>query len=213
VTDIVVFPALSLKERDRRWALAQQLIAAHDLAALLVYGEPEGSWVPHFAADNYFTNDRTGGVVLIPRDQPPLILGPLHLMIGGHLEARRRGDECWLAPEQFVTHTGTIAAGGGRGGAFIVECLRAAGRHPRRRQGRRFPCVLGLHGFRRKSVRMLRGPGAGPGFRNCCTPCSGSGGTRVRRFGHLRLGGDAPGSTGSRRGQGSDGEVGQQPEW
>lgn len=120
-------PCLSLRERDRRWALAQQLIEAHDLAALLVYGEPELSWVPHFAADNYFTNDRTGGVVLIPRGDPPLALVPFHLVIGDHLEARRRGDSCWLEPGQFVTHAGSSAAGSGRGGAYIAACLRDHG--------------------------------------------------------------------------------------
>jgi hypothetical protein len=36
------FPRLSLREGDRRWALAQQLIETLDLAALLVYGSGRG---------------------------------------------------------------------------------------------------------------------------------------------------------------------------
>ncbi|MEU6564879.1 M24 family metallopeptidase [Nocardia nova] len=127
MTETTPFPTLSLAERDRRWALAQQLIDSRDLAALLVYGEPEGSGVPHRAADNYFTNDRTGSVVLIPRGHPPLLLAPVHLAIGGHYEAVRRGDDCWLEPAQFLTHTGDLAAGGARGGAWIAACLRERG--------------------------------------------------------------------------------------
>lgn len=123
----VSFPRLSLRERDRRWALAQRLIGMHDLAALLVYGEPEGSGVPHFAADNYFTNDRTGGIVLIPRDEPPLMFAPVHLSVGGHYEADRHGDDRWLEPGQFITHAGSLPAGAARGGAFIAACLREHG--------------------------------------------------------------------------------------
>lgn len=121
------FPRLSPRERDRRWALAQRLIRNRDLAALLVYGEPEGAGVPHFAADNYFTNDRTGGVVLIPRDEPPQLFAPVHLMVGGHYEALRRGDDHWLEPGQFITHAGDLPAGAARGGAFIAACLRERG--------------------------------------------------------------------------------------
>jgi Xaa-Pro dipeptidase len=92
-----------------------------------VYGEPEGAGVPHFAADNYFTNDRTGGVVLIPRDEPPQLFAPVHLMVGGHYEALRRGDDHWLEPGQFITHAGDLPAGAARGGAFIAACLRERG--------------------------------------------------------------------------------------
>ncbi|MDL4814117.1 M24 family metallopeptidase [Actinomadura opuntiae] len=121
------FPRLSLRERDRRWDLAQRLIRDRDLAALLVYGEPEGAGVPHFAADNYFTNDRTGGVVLIPRDEPPQLFAPVHLMVGGHYEAVLRGDDHWLEPGQFITHAGDMPAGAARGGAFIAACLHERG--------------------------------------------------------------------------------------
>jgi Xaa-Pro aminopeptidase len=123
----VPFPQLSLPERDRRWGLAQALLAMHDLDALLVYGEPEGAGVPHFAADNYLTNERTGGVVIVPRDEPPLVLAPVHLAIGGHLEAAARGEDTWLRPEQFVTHAADLPAGAARGGTWIAACLRERG--------------------------------------------------------------------------------------
>ncbi|GLY84021.1 M24 family metallopeptidase [Actinoallomurus iriomotensis] len=124
---MIDFPRLSLRERDRRWALAQRLIESRGLAALLVYGEPEGAGVPHFAADNYFTGDRTGGVVLIPNGEPPQLFAPVHLMVGGHHEAARRGDDTWLEPGQFITHAERRPAGAARGGAFIAECLRERG--------------------------------------------------------------------------------------
>ncbi|GIL25392.1 M24 family metallopeptidase [Actinocatenispora comari] len=127
MTAPVPFPALSTAERDRRWAIAQRLIEQHDLKALLVYGEPEGSGVPHVAADNYFTNERTGAVVLILGGQPPLLLVPVHLAVGEHLEAQSDGSGSWLAPEQLVAAGDELPAGAGRGGGRIATELAAHG--------------------------------------------------------------------------------------
>lgn len=48
-------------------------------------------------------------------------------MIGGHYEAARRGDDCWLELDQFITHSGSLPAGATRGGSFIAACLRERG--------------------------------------------------------------------------------------
>jgi hypothetical protein len=53
-------PGYSLAERDRRWALARELMAAEGVEALIVYGEHECADLAPFAPDAYFSNDRPG---------------------------------------------------------------------------------------------------------------------------------------------------------
>ena len=53
-------PALSLAERDRRWALARDLMAAEEVDALVAYGERERAGVAPFAPHVCVSNDRPG---------------------------------------------------------------------------------------------------------------------------------------------------------
>jgi hypothetical protein len=46
-------PRYSLAERDRRWALARELMAAEDVEALIACGEPECAGGVAFAPDAY----------------------------------------------------------------------------------------------------------------------------------------------------------------
>lgn len=49
------------------------------------------------------------------------------LLVYGNLEARHRGEQRWLEPEQFIAHLDTLPAGAARGGTWIAECLRKHG--------------------------------------------------------------------------------------
>ncbi|MEU3216455.1 M24 family peptidase [Streptomyces sp. NPDC006971] len=92
---------LSLTERDRRWRLARDLMRDEGLDALLVYGEHEMVQPAPHAHDAYFTNDRPGAIVVFARDADPVVLVGTPMTIGDHIEARRRGDEVWIAPQNM----------------------------------------------------------------------------------------------------------------
>lgn len=94
-------PVYSLAERDRRWALAQQLMDAEEVDALLIYGEREGTGPAPFAPDTYFTNDRPGALVIFPREGEPVALYNIPEMAIDHLEARRRDEAIWVQPEHL----------------------------------------------------------------------------------------------------------------
>ncbi|MFF7397355.1 M24 family metallopeptidase [Achromobacter sp. NPDC008082] len=98
---------LSLTERDRRWQLARDLMAAEHLDALIVYGDREAAAPAGFAHDCYFTNDRPGSIVVFIGDEAPRVYTFASLMVADHLQAALRGDLQWITPEQlFVGKTG-----------------------------------------------------------------------------------------------------------
>lgn len=94
-------PGYSTAERDRRWALARELMDAEGVEALVVYGEHESSGPAPFAPDVFFTNERPGAIVVFPRDADPvsLVWSPMH--VADHIEARRRGEACWTEPRNM----------------------------------------------------------------------------------------------------------------
>lgn len=95
---ISTMPTYSRAERDRRWAMARDLMRSEGLDALLVYGEHEDVPAAPFAVDNYFTNDRPGSIVMFCRDADPVQLAWSPMHVEDHIEAAKRGDELWLAP-------------------------------------------------------------------------------------------------------------------
>ncbi|WMD21344.1 M24 family metallopeptidase [Achromobacter seleniivolatilans] len=94
-------PTLSLTERDRRWQLARDLMAAEGLEALIVYGDREAAAPAGFAHDCYFTNDRPGSMVVFVGDAPPRVYTFASLMVADHMQAALHGDQQWIAPEQL----------------------------------------------------------------------------------------------------------------
>ncbi|MFE3953874.1 M24 family metallopeptidase [Nocardia sp. NPDC059091] len=94
-------PNYSLSERDRRWALARELMDDQGVDALVIYGEHETGGPAPFAPDVYFTNERPGAIVVFPRDADPisLVWSPMH--IADHIEARRGGEACWTEPHNM----------------------------------------------------------------------------------------------------------------
>lgn len=92
-------PRYSLAERDRRWAIAQDLMRAEGVDALLVFGEHECAPVAPFAPDVYFTNDRPGSIVMFfAGEEEPTQLAWSPMSIQDNIEARKRGDALWIAP-------------------------------------------------------------------------------------------------------------------
>lgn len=117
-------PTYTLAERDRRWALARRLMATEGVDALIAYGEHECADLAPFAPDQYFSNDRPGSVVVFCGDAEPVQLVWCNMPIQDHLEAAKRGDELWIAPERIRAGSGFQP---GRNGAGIVEVLREYG--------------------------------------------------------------------------------------
>jgi Xaa-Pro aminopeptidase len=111
----VNIPTYSLAERDRRWALAREIMEAEGVQALIAYGEHECVDLAPFAPDAYFTNDRPGSIVIFCRDADPVQLTWSTLPVADHIQATRRGEELWIAPRHI--RVAKHAAG-------VVEVLR-----------------------------------------------------------------------------------------
>ncbi|KAA2258125.1 M24 family metallopeptidase [Solihabitans fulvus] len=111
-------PTYSIAERDRRWALARDLMDAEGVQALVAYGEHESTGPAQFAPDVYFTNERPGSIVIFAKDADPisLVWSPMH--VEDHIEARRRGEACWTEPKNM--RVAKHAAG-------VVQVLREFG--------------------------------------------------------------------------------------
>lgn len=102
-------PALSLAERDRRWALARELMAAEDVDALVAYGERESAEAP-FAPDVYFSNERPGAIVIFVRGADPISLVWSPTSASDHVEGRRSGNAAWIGPAKMrvAEHAGAV---------------------------------------------------------------------------------------------------------
>lgn len=108
---ISLLPTYSLAERDRRWALANDLMERRNLDALLVYGEHEDAGPAPFCFDTWFTNDRAGTTVLMCRGETPVSLVPMPLYLLDRIEAERRGGELWIPAKNIKVgrDTGMLA--------------------------------------------------------------------------------------------------------
>ncbi len=114
-------PTYSLAERDRRWALAREIMAAEDIEALIAYGGHECTGTAAFAPDAYFSNDRPGSIVIFCRDADPVQLTWPNLPVQALLEAARRGEAMWIDPASI--RAGSVLQSG-RSAAGIAEVLR-----------------------------------------------------------------------------------------
>jgi len=101
-------PTYSLAERDRRWALANRLMEAEGLDALLVYGDRELAFPAGFAPDTWFTNDRPGCIVILPKDREPIAVAFLPTVVEDHIQAARSGKTGWLRAENI--HVGKMGS-------------------------------------------------------------------------------------------------------
>ena len=100
VKDINAVPGYSTAERDRRWAIARQIMEEQDLEGLVVFGSREGAFPAPFNMDTYFTNDRPGALVVFPRQGEPRVLA-FALAANDHMQSLDRGEAVWIKPEYF----------------------------------------------------------------------------------------------------------------
>jgi Xaa-Pro aminopeptidase len=103
-------PSLSLAERDRRWALARELMAAEGVDALVACGERDCAGVAPFAPDVYFSNDRPGAIVIFVRGADPISLVWSRLSVCDPIESREGGINTWIEPSNMrvAKHAGGV---------------------------------------------------------------------------------------------------------
>lgn len=118
MTDFSNVPHYSAAERDRRLALANALMDQEGVDALIVYGDREGAFPASFAPDTYFTNDRPGSIVILPRGGQPIAVVFLTTVVEDHIQARARRSGGWVKPENIFV---------GKMGANIVEIIEDIG--------------------------------------------------------------------------------------
>ena len=89
--NISIPAAFTLSERDRRWALARQIMRENNLETLMIYGDRESAAPAPFCIDHYFTNDRLGSVVLFHQEKDPIVVTFAPMMVADHMQASIRG--------------------------------------------------------------------------------------------------------------------------
>ena len=86
-----IYPTLSLKERDRRWGLARELMKNKGLDCLIVVGlRGRGQF------DGYLTNEVYMGIVVFPSEGKPTYLTWNAMFITRHMEHCSRGEIPWI---------------------------------------------------------------------------------------------------------------------
>src|SRR3990172_3282836 len=86
------YPTLSLKERDRRWNIARQLMQKNDVECI---------FIPGGGADNFFTND-AGATVFFPLKGEPIALGEgRSYQAVSWLTNEERGEVSWIRDWRF----------------------------------------------------------------------------------------------------------------
>lgn len=110
----ITVPTYSLAERDRRWSLANRLMEERGLDALIVYGDREGAFPAFYAPDTWFTNERPGSIVVLPKEKEPIVVVFLTTVIEDHIQARFTGHQSWIRPENMYA---------GKMGTNLVEII------------------------------------------------------------------------------------------
>jgi len=105
------WPALSEKERDRRWTRVRDLMKSNGLQCMIVFGLKGREWFDH-----YITNDRTGGIVVVPSEGELVHLTWHPQDLVGHMEGTFRGEASWISDVRV-----------GANGTGVVEVLKEKG--------------------------------------------------------------------------------------
>ncbi|OGP63632.1 MAG: hypothetical protein A2169_00595 [Deltaproteobacteria bacterium RBG_13_47_9] len=109
--EIIRWPGLSEKERERRWGRLKKLMKDRGLDCLVVFGLKGRE-----SFDRYLTNDRAGGIVIFPLDGELVHLTWAAFDIPAHLESTLRGEASWVSDVRL-----------GANGAGVVKVLHEKG--------------------------------------------------------------------------------------
>ncbi len=86
---------LSVRERDRRWAAARQLMGEQNVEALLIFSHER------LRPDHWLTNDLPAATLLFPREGEPTGMMFEGVFAGAMLEAELRGEAAWIKDWRF----------------------------------------------------------------------------------------------------------------
>ncbi len=111
-------PTYSMKEKERRWKIANQIMEEENLDVLIIYGDRESSFPASYYPDAYFTNDRPGSIVIFPKDGEPISIVFLLTVVQDHIQAGFRNNHGWIKPENIFV---------GKMGSNVVEILEDKG--------------------------------------------------------------------------------------
>lgn len=114
----LIVPTYSMAEKERRWNIANQIMAREGLDALLIYGDRECAFPGAFAPDTYFTNERPGSIVLFPKNEEPIVVVFLTTVIEDHIQSGYTKKRSWIRPENMYV---------GKMGSNIVEIIETKG--------------------------------------------------------------------------------------
>ena len=111
-------PTYSEAEKKRRWKIANQIMEEEELDALVIYGDREGAFPASYAPDSYFTNERTGSIVIFPKNKGPISVVFLLTVIEDHIQENFGESKGWIKAENMYT---------GKMGSNVVEILEDNG--------------------------------------------------------------------------------------
>ena len=102
---LTTLPALTSRERDRRWKGLRRIMADHHVECLVVFGS---AWA---MAEQYVSNDApVESTVVLPLEGEPTGLLPSSHLIGDQLESEERGEQSWIKDWRFRKE-GDVVAG------------------------------------------------------------------------------------------------------
>ena len=94
-TTLQTLKPLSIRERDRRWAAARQVMAEQGVEALLIFSQER------LRPDHWLTNDIPAATVIFPREGEPTGMMFEGVFAGAMLEAELRGEAAWIKDWRF----------------------------------------------------------------------------------------------------------------
>jgi Xaa-Pro dipeptidase len=101
-------PRLSLRERDRRYTGLRAIMAQRGVDAIIV-----GSFQGRERLESYLSDDFHDGVVILPRESPPILLAFSASRVSRSYESQRRGEDIWIEDIRIT--------GGGRAVAQALQ--------------------------------------------------------------------------------------------
>jgi Xaa-Pro aminopeptidase len=99
------FPTLSLKERDRRWAMLRDFMKRSGLECLLVFGVKGRE---HY--EGYVANETIEGMVILPRESDPVLVSWHPKMVMRRIGEKNDQSRFWVKQTRSGRYSETIPA-------------------------------------------------------------------------------------------------------